>query len=160
MVIRRGRSEAADKIFTYVAIAVIGVVVIGGFWFFWKQLAPTVGLMTEETLLDTEVKIAPGEAKRFANLEVKPMGRSHSKYRLELLPSQGEAFGGVVIQGKRLEGGNTIWGGATAGILQTVQGRERHISWNIEPGKYDVVVENRAQMTLVTRVTLKIIYDK
>jgi len=160
MAIRKGRNEAADKLFTYVAIAVVGGLAIYGLWYLWKQLAPTVGLMTEVSLLETEVSLQPGEAKRFEKLEVKPMGKSSSKYRLEIDPSRGEAFAGVVKPGLKLDTQNVIWYGSGSGILTSVQGRPRHLSETISPGRYDVVIENRAQSPCTTKLIFKIVYDK
>lgn len=162
MVIRRGRSEAADKIFTYVALAIGAVIIVVVVRYAWLQLGPTVGLMTEETILETDIELKPGEARRFSKLEVKPLGRSRIKYRLELDPVRGEIYAGVVRTTSpeaKLLPGNIIYGGGSY-VLTTVQGRPRHIAWDITPGKYDVVVENRAQSLAVTKVILKIIYDK
>jgi hypothetical protein len=157
MAIRKGQSEGLDKLFTYVVLAIGAVVIIAVFVYFAKQVAPAVGLMSEETLMETEISVAPGEARRFSNLEIKPLGKSKIKYRLELHPSRGEAFAGVVKRGAKLEPANVI--GANY-VLTTVQGRPVHWGEACPPGKYDVVVENRAQGPLTTKVALKVVYDK
>jgi len=161
MVIRQGRSEAADKLFTYIALAVVGVgIVAGGFWLVGKQSAE-IGLTTDADLFDQSVSIAPGKAERFPRLQIPKRGNTKIVYRMELNPTESDLCAGLVRPGTKLEKGNTAWtqkGGE--GILYVRQGRTGPTMRDeIQPGVWDLVVENRTDKPAKGRVSVKLLYE-
>jgi len=159
--IRPGRSEAADKLFTYIALAVVGAGIVGGGIYMVNKQSAEIGLTTDADLFDQNVSVGPGRAERFPRLQVPKRGNTKISYRMELNPTESDLCAGLVRPGTKLEKGNTAWSQkAGDGILYVRQGRTGPtMRDDIQPGVYDLVVENRTDKPAKGRVMVKLLYE-
>ncbi len=142
--IRKGRNDSLDKVFTYIVIAAVIIGAIGVFYYL-HQSNPGGGMFWQKIVVDERNPLDAGMLIRIPVPLDEEMRRSKKiVFQVEIEPENTEVEFGLVGRGQELREGNLI-GDRVGKSVARAPGRRIVVTDSAPPGNYEVAVRNITQ---------------
>ena len=142
--IRKGRNDSLDKVFTYIVIAAIIAGVIGVF-FYLHQSNPGGGMFWQKVVVEEKDPLEPGNLIRVpVPLDEEMRHAKKIVFQLEIEPENAEVEFGLIGRGQELRDANLI-GDRVGKSVARAPGRRIVVTDSAPPGNYEVAIRNITQ---------------